>query len=289
MITCGLMGGLGNQLFQIFTTISYAIQSENNYKFTNTVVLFGGTRHTYWDSFLSELKSKTTDMFPALTRIKEASFEYTDIDLDEIRGKNVMLSGYFQSYKYFDTNYNMICKIIMVHNKKMDVLLRTEYTPEVLLNSISLHFRMGDYKTLQHIHPIMNFEYYTTALTYIETNLQNNTSRNNKSFQVLYFCEDSDIEEVNNMIHDLEIMFSRFTFIRCDDKLKDWEQMLIMSLCGHNIIANSTFSWWGAYLNDHENKIVCYPKLWFGEDSPHNTADMFPSNWVQITTKNAET
>jgi hypothetical protein len=216
-------------------------------------------------------------MFPALTRIKEASFEYHDINLDEIRGKNVMLSGYFQSYKYFEKNYNMICKIIMLHNKKIDVLSRTEYTPEVLLNSISLHFRMGDYKTLQHIHPIMNVEYYTTALTYIETNLGNKAS-----FQVLYFCEDSDVEEVNDIIHDLEIMFSRFTFVRCDDKLQDWEQMLIMSLCGHNIIANSTFSWWGAYLNESEHKMVCYPKLWFSEDSLHNTADMFPPQWAEI-------
>ena len=279
MITCGLMGGLGNQLFQIFTTISYAIKTENNYKFTNTVILFGGKRHTYWDSFLSELKSKTTDMFPALTRIKESSFEYNEINLDEIRGKNIMLSGYFQSYKYFEKNYNMICKIIMLQNKKMDVLTRTEYTPEVLLNSISLHFRMGDYKTLQHIHPIMNFEYYTTALTYIETHLDNKAS-----YQVLYFCEDSDIEEVTDIIYDLETMFSRFTFVRCDDKLQDWEQMLIMSLCGHNIIANSTFSWWGAYLNEHENKMVCYPKLWFGAELPHNTSDMFPPQWVEITT-----
>jgi hypothetical protein len=283
------MGGLGNQLFQIFATISYAIQTENNYKFTNTVMLFGGTRHTYWDSFLSELKSKTTDMFPAMTRIKEASFEYNDIDLNEIRGKNIMLSGYFQSYKYFEKNYNMICKIIMLTNKKLDVLLRTDYTSEILLNSISLHFRMGDYKTLQHIHPIMNYEYYKNALTYIETNLDNNASLHNKSLQVLYFCEDADVEEVKDIIHDLEIMFSRFTFVRCSDKLQDWEQMLIMSLCRHNIIANSTFSWWGAYLNENENKVVCYPQLWFGEESTHNTSDMFPPNWVKIKTIHAET
>ena len=284
MITCGLMGGLGNQMFQIFTTISYAIQSENNYKFTNTVTLFDGIRHTYWDSFLTELKSKTTGMFPAMTRIKESSFEHHDIDLDEIRGKNIMLNGYFQSYKYFENNYNMICKIIMLHNKKLEVLQKTDYTTDILLNSISLHFRMGDYKTLQHIHPIMNYEYYKNALTYIEVHLDNK-----ESFKVLYFCEDSDIEEANDIIHDLEIMFSRFNFIRCDNKLQDWEQLLIMSLCGHNIIANSTFSWWGAYLNEGESKIVCYPKLWFGADVPHNTIDMFPPEWVEIKTNNAET
>lgn len=278
MITCALMGGLGNQLFQIFTAISYAILSENNYKFTNTVVLFGGTRHTYWDSFLSELKKNTTDMFPPLTCIKETSFEHHDIDLDEIRGKNIILNGYFQSYKYFDKHYKTICKIIDLPNKKLEALQQTDYTSDILLHSISLHFRMGDYKTLQHIHPVMGYEYYKNALTYIDANLSKK-----ESFQVLYFCEDSDVEDVNELICELELDFSQFTFIRCDSKLNDWEQMMIMSLCCHNIIANSTFSWWGAYFNDNVHKIVCYPNLWFGSGCAHNTTDMFPERWTEIS------
>ena len=199
MITCNLMGGLGNQLFQIFTTISYAIRTENNYKFTNTIILIGGIRHTYWDSFLSELKNKTTNVFPPLTLIKETSFEYNDINVDEIRGKHIILNGYFQSYKYFDKNYSMICKIIRLPNKKLNVLARTDYTTDILSSSISLHFRMGDYKTKQHIHPIMNVEYYKNALKYIETRTAD------KLNQVLYFCEDDDINEVHAIIDELEI------------------------------------------------------------------------------------
>ena len=277
MITCALMGGLGNQLFQIFTTISYAILTENNYKFTNTVILIGGIRHTYWDSLLSELKKNTTDMFPPLTLIKEISFEHHALDVSKIRGKNIILSGYFQSYKYFNKHYKTICRTIALPNKKLEVLQQTDYTTDILLHSISLHFRMGDYKTKQHIHPIMGYEYYKNALNYIDINLTNQ-----ESFQVLYFCEDSDIEEVNELICELEIMFSQFTFVRCDSKLTDWEQMMIMSLCCHNIIANSTFSWWGAYFNENKHKIVCYPKLWFGDGCAHNTIDMFPERWVEI-------
>jgi hypothetical protein len=291
MITCALVGGLGNQLFQIFATISYAILSENNFKFTNTVILLGGIRHTYWDSFLSELKKNTTDMFPPMMCIKEASFEHHDVDVNQIRGKNIILSGYFQSYKYFDKNYKTICKIIELPNKKLEVLQQTDYTEDILLHSISLHFRMGDYKPVQHIHPIMGYEYYKNALHYIDINSankssnnksSNNKSSNNKSYQVLYFCEDSDTEEVNEIICELELDFTHFTFIRCDSTLKDWEQMMIMSACCHNIIANSTFSWWGAYFNEHEHKIVCYPKLWFGDGCAHDTSDMFPEKWVAI-------
>ena len=55
-----------------------------------------------------------------------------------------------------------------------------------------------------------------------------------------------------------------------------------MSCCNHNIIANSSFSWWGAYLNDNKKKIVCYPSIWFGELINHDTRDLFPENWNKI-------
>ena len=56
-----------------------------------------------------------------------------------------------------------------------------------------------------------------------------------------------------------------------------------MSNCQHNIIANSTFSWWGAFLNSNNKKIICYPKKWFGITVKHNTNDLFPSNWEKIS------
>jgi hypothetical protein len=61
--------------------------------------------------------------------------------------------------------------------------------------------------------------------------------------------------------------------------------MIIMSNCHSNIIANSSFSWWGAYFNNNENKIVCYPSLWFGEFLKNNMDSMFPEKWVQIDCK----
>jgi hypothetical protein len=58
--------------------------------------------------------------------------------------------------------------------------------------------------------------------------------------------------------------------------------MLLMSVCDHNIIANSTFSWWGAYLNQNPSKIVCYPGTWFGPALKHDTRDLFPTDWVKM-------
>jgi hypothetical protein len=98
---------------------------------------------------------------------------------------------------------------------------------------------------------------------------------------VIYFCEDVDIQIVEETIHKLKQKFS-YNFIRGDNTLQDWEQMLYMSLCSHNIIANSTFSWWGAYFNN-KDKIVCYPSIWFGPElTQHNTKDLYPDGWIKI-------
>jgi hypothetical protein len=86
-------------------------------------------------------------------------------------------------------------------------------------------------------------------------------------------------------IENLQKRFPDYTFLRASPVLEDWEQLLLMSLCKYNIIANSSFSWWGAYLNRDESKIVCYPDLWFGPASNNNTRDLFPDNWIEINTK----
>ena len=83
------------------------------------------------------------------------------------------------------------------------------------------------------------------------------------------------------MIKKLKSKHTNFKFERGGAQLQDWEQMLLMSCCEHHIIANSTFSWWGAYLNMNPDKIVCYPKKWFNSES-HNTDDLFPEEWIKI-------
>jgi len=296
MITCNLMGGLGNQLFQIFTTIAYAIQSGNIFNFNNAKTLGGGKtiiRETYWDNLLSELKIVTTNNFPLLNVVKENGFSYKEIKLEDIKDKNILLFGYFQSYKYFENEFNTICNFIKIHDIQMKTLERHHvlYTKKELSNTISIHFRLGDYKKKSDYHPIMKYDYYYSALDYIINNKHPHKSNKNKNknmvpiWNILYFCEDESFDEVYEIIHTLKDKFPNHLFTRCSTILKDWEQLLIMSLCNHNIIANSSFSWWGAYLNSNENKIVCYPSVWFGPKKGEvDTNDLFPPNWVKIST-----
>ena len=105
--------------------------------------------------------------------------------------------------------------------------------------------------------------------------------KDNTINQVLYFCEEADIDDILITITKLNEIYSNINFIRIEN-LNDYEELLLMSLCKHNIIANSSFSWWAAYFNGWEDKQVYYPLRWFGPAAEHNTKDLCPPNWKRI-------
>jgi hypothetical protein len=275
MLTCNLMGGLGNQLFQIFATISNAIRTKQRFVFLYTETI--GTpdvtiRNTYWNTIFGRLKPFLVDFLPqSLNIIREESFRYKQPIVPSY-GDNC-INGYFQSYKYFEDNYETICKMIGIQTLKADYPVK-EHT-------ISMHFRIGDYKNIQHYHPIMPYEYYRNSLDYI-MNETANREDNMPRYTILYFCENQDIDDVDIIVNQLKTDYPSIVFKKASNKISDWSQLLTMSNCEHNIIANSSFSWWGAYFNNNANKIVCHPPIWFGECAGHNTCDLCPSEWKCI-------
>jgi hypothetical protein len=142
---------------------------------------------------------------------------------------------------------------------------------------IAIHFRIGDYIGLQMNHPIMPIKYYDEALKYLETKIDV------RDYNIIYFCQKIDNERIIKYIE--EINKNRgYKFLKVPDEVFDWKQILLMSLCKHFIIANSTYSWWGAYISDNKEKIVCYPELWFGPGlTNHNTKDLCPDEWKKIS------
>jgi len=275
MITCNLIGGLGNQLFQIFTTISYAIRTRQMFKFYNCEFTQGVVkRETYWENMLSKLKPFLYNTFPPLEVIHEKTFSYNEIPLSNMVTKDICLHGYFQSYKYFQNTYSTIYRLLDIDKQKND-LLKSYYDCFFDDNSISLHFRIGDYKKYPDIYPILSYEYYKDALEFIQIT-------NPSATNVIFFCENDDVDQAIQTIDALQVAFPKLLFERAPHSLKDWQQMLLMSCCRNNIIANSSFSWWGAYLNSHKDKIVCYPKSWFTHLVKHDTKDLCPSEWVSF-------
>jgi hypothetical protein len=278
------MGGLGNQLFQIFTTISYAIKSKNKFNFLNLEKLGSGyttIRYTFWNTFFSNLKPFLISNLPTYIHvIRENGFLYNDLPVYKMIDTNVIINGYFQSYKYFQENYDVIYRMIGIDKKINDLFNLLNITDKInyFENIISIHFRIGDYKQKQEYHPLATYEYYENALIYI---IENNNIQH--EFKVLYFCEEEDIQDVLQIIDKLQSEFSLLKFERGEKMLDDWQQLLLMSCCHYNIIANSSFSWWAAYLNSWKDKIVCYPSIWFGKNINHDTSDLCPPEWIKIT------
>ena len=290
MISSKLCGGLGNQLFQIFTTISYAIENSKPFFFLDNHQLGNGSngstiRYTYWNTFLSALHPflRNINEIPQLTYITENNFKYQELPkVDVLTKYGTLFVGYFQSPKYFNNYKETIYKLLKIDLKKTIIKNKccinfneTTY--------ISAHFRFGDYKKYPNIYTLLTETYYKNALNNILN--ENGLKEIKNEVKVLYFCENDCINEVNEIINILKFDFPQINFIRADPQLEDWEQMLLMSLCKHNIIANSTFSWWGAYLNSNQEKIVCYPDQWFCTEANKDTSDLFLDDWqkIQIT------
>ena len=276
MISCHIIGGLGNQLFQIFTTISYSFKLKTSFYFFNSNESYGITkRPTYWRSFLHNLGFSLKNTHPKNIVLREKAFEYQE--LEEIPNENILLYGYFQSYKYFEDSYEKIYSLLKIDEQKHKL---QEKINEPLNEFISIHFRIGDYMNIQDFHPLLDYLYYEKSIKYILSKLNSNKEK------FICFFEKKDIENIYPLIHKLKINFSHCDFKiihEMHNELKDYEEMIAMSMCKHNIIANSTFSWWGAYLNTKNNKIVCFPNIWFGPKLIQNkTNDLFPKEWIRI-------
>jgi hypothetical protein len=259
----------------------------------------GHPRYTHWTTILRNLRKHLTPsnavtdkMFHSLARWDEIGFHYTPVPTETNKyTKPLRLHGYFQSEKYFKDKYAEICEMLQLSQQQ--AWIKNIYGNESWSNDypespqksrilVSMHFRIGDSVLNLHIHPVMSVEYYYRALLRI---ISATTPTTRYSFLVFYEPCDKDIvlKDVAALKHrcatdtdgpaygrDIE-----FHFVR--DTIADWQQLLLMSVCDHNIIANSTFSWWGAYFNKNADPIIV-PKKWFKNlDDP---TDLIPGNWI---------
>jgi|688.fasta_scaffold05594_7 hypothetical protein len=300
MITVLINGGLGNQLFQVFATMAAAIRNGDTYYFLYTTQDASGKRPTYWKSILHNLipntviaNSENLQKFMRLPSYQEPNFSYKPLPKSATTNSlPLKLVGYFQSHKYFVDVQNEIYEKMQLLEQQNQV--RSMFSDSVWFScgvvTIAMHFRIGDYKHIQDAHPILPLQYYKKALNYVinhAVSSEINKTTNPVKFNVLIFNQECDNAVILEHMRDLKNVpeFARVCrFYKVPDMFEDWKQMLLMSVCEHNIIANSTFSWWSAYLNQNPGKIVCYPNVWFGPAlKNHDTRDLFPAGWVKIT------
>jgi hypothetical protein len=238
MVSSFLMGGLGNYLFQIAAGYSKSIDLGEKFVINpNNILVVHKPITNYKNNILKNLIFDNN--FNTSQTYNEPHFHYIPIP-------NFMLPtylhGYFQSEKYFKHNREKILEFFIC-NEVIDNLSK-KYKNNLNKNTCSIHVRRGDYLNFSDHHPTQNMEYYKSAISVVGSD---------KTF----FIFSDDISWCKENFNFLD------NVIYCEDN-EDYEDLYLMSLCNDNIIANSSFSWWGAWLNNNKNKKVVAPKKWFG-------------------------
>ena len=181
---------------------------------------------------------------------------------------SVYLMGYWQSERYFQDISDIIRADfsfkLPLNEKNAEI---AENISQV--NAVSLHIRRGDYIQNPVTHAVYEscgFDYYSSAIQFIANTIE----------QPYFFIFSDDIAWVKE---NFVIPFA-CQYITNNQNMESYNDMRLMSLCQHHIIANSSFSWWGAWLNSKPNKIMIAPKKWFADDK--NTSDLLPESWIKL-------
>ncbi|MBL4708757.1 MAG: alpha-1,2-fucosyltransferase [Flavobacteriales bacterium] len=288
MIISRISGGLGNQMFQYAIAKSMAKKNNDISKLDVFFYPKQTLRKHELNKFNIEediaskkecnnLRASEGFIFKVknklglnISRPKFYTYEYNITSFDkEVFDKNgdIYLDGFWQNENYFKSIREEIINDFTPKDRISDEVNR--YLQDIKsVNSVSLHIRRGDYLADKHtnsVHGVSGLDYYKNATEYISTKIEN---------PIFYIFSD-----------DITWCKENFTFLQnkifIDDTKSAIDDLELMKKCKHNIIANSTFSWWGAWLNQNDKKIVIAPKVWFIDEKWQNLSITL-NDWIKI-------
>lgn len=281
MITIKYSGGLGNQIFQYIFGITKAKELSTSVDFDMSFFKKNPNRPYQMDIFgIEPIPNKDfripiywklrkfikKDCFIGLNIYRETSFLYEE--KSEQITDNTFIEGFFQSAKYFNENEARNILTFKKEGSKKTQEIMEKMKSE---NSVSIHIRRGDYVQKARYKSLYNqltLEHYARAIELIKEKVENPT------FYI--FSDDPSWVEENLKVENA-------TYISHNSGNDSWQDLMLMARAKHNIIANSSFSYWGAMLNGNENKIVIAPEIWFTENKPEQlTKDIYPENWIKL-------
>lgn len=263
MIIVELCGGLGNQMFGYAAgrAISKRLNTNlvlNPFRINPRKVFVRREYSLYHFNIQEKIMARFSPLPYIMPSYAEPNFHYNP-RINKI-GDDTYLTGYFQSEKYFKSIEGIIRKEFTLKNP-------IECRPPSCCEMVSIHIRRGDYAENPEafkVHGVLPLEYYYKAMDVIAN------KADNLVFNI--FAEDINWVKENFKIPYPHIFISQG---------KDYQDIIRMANCQHHIIANSSFSWWGAWLCRNEDKIVVAPKKWF-VDERMNTKDLIPEGWVRV-------
>ncbi len=260
MIGCNLKGGLCNMMFQI-ATLEYISKNYNiPITYPNTDINLRDISNAYGNNAI-EYKNMFknfhwNNVYMQNQRTKQFPFEYSEEI--KIPIEDIFYDGFFQSEKYFNCDKNFVYNLF----EPADFIKEKLNSFKKLFKdktTCSIHVRRGDYLKYPDIHNTQPIEYYLKGMNIIPVDK--------------YIIFSDDINWCKNYF-----IGEQFVFIENE---KDYVELFLMSVCNHNIISNSSFGWWGAYLNQNIEKKVIGPIKWF-ENNTYNNKDIIPEAWIQI-------
>jgi hypothetical protein len=276
MIEVRLKGGLGNQMFQY--AFAYSLSRKLNKKLSLDITHFNkvsfdtkrnfelGSYPIEFDGIISSKKifSRIVDKISTL-KITEKNFSINNIPRYKLSQK-IIVDGYWQSEDYFidysERIRNFFGEYISTNTSY------SQYWNEISRSkSASIHVRRGDYVTnfkASLVHEVCDLDYFRHAINILEKKLQG----------VIFFIFTDDVEWVKSNFKG-----ERFRIVSANN-FNHFEELSLMAHCQNNIISNSSFSWWAAWLNRNENKCVIAPKKWF--KNVLNVYGLIPASWRVI-------
>jgi len=272
----GSNGRLGNQMFQYAGLRGVAANRKFNWVIPHQES-YGDSNYGLFDCFKMESVEEENFGYLNTQSISTGQFHFSKEFFDRCPD-NVNLHDYFTSEKYFENIKEIIRKDFTFKN---EIIEPCKEIIDELKDPIFLHIRRGDYLIKPEAHPSCPIEYYQKALTYYK-----------EDSPVLIFSDDIEWCKKQDLFKDDRFMLSEYTekYPQTCDTLEGRQHSLIpyfdlcmMSLCSGGIIANSTMSWWGAWLIRNPTQPIVAPNPWFGSMYDHyNMNDLLPNTWIEV-------
>lgn len=269
-------GGLGNQMF--IYAFFYAMSREGHKlkldaSLYNSVKMHNGYELPYVFNITEDLVNRRgwwIVFLRLLLHFKPNFLLYRDnetYDKEVFRCLKPFVSGYFQNPFYFDKYREELLvrfafRNITERNQEIASFMQKQ-------NSVSLHVRRGDYLKSPSVNGLCTEDYYKEAVIYIQ-------ERVDKPY---FYIFSNDTEWCKTFANNLNI---NYTIVKHNTGVDSFQDMFLMSQCKHNILANSSFSWWGAYLNKHINAIKIAPSIWNRTYSQEYNKTCTPGTWVRL-------
>ncbi|MEG1585355.1 MAG: alpha-1,2-fucosyltransferase [Bacteroidales bacterium] len=305
MIICRLQGGLGNQMLQYACARSLSLLTKKklllDLSFLNDRSIAGITLRHYelacfradiqiatpkdirrivapyghtGNGFLQRKERKLYKHWRKISNQKiiaeKCAHIYDEDVFSDLDKWGYFMQGYFFSYRYFEQFRDVILNDFTpreLSGAANDYVAQIKSIP----HTCSIHIRRGDYVTNQSanaFHGLCSLDYYRQAIALILE----------KQPETTFYCFSDDISWCKENLHDTG---AKILFVNRHDDTRNFEDLVLMSHCSDNIIANSTFSWWGAWLNQNPSKQVIAPRNLFA-DKTISTVDIYPPEWILL-------